>query len=130
MKHALFPLAEIEPGQLKAAVVDGTGVVVARDLDGTVYAMRDRCAHSGAPLSRGRLLKKVIGDDVDQYELTDELILRCPWHGFEFELSTGRCLADPKHTRVRPYRVTIEDGTVFVERRSRDGEAARAEKGG
>ena len=118
MKHAVFALAELEPGQMRSVVVDGTGVVVARDRDGTVYAMRDRCAHSGAPLSRGRLLPKVLGPDVDQYVVTDQLILRCPWHGFEFELATGRCLADPKRTRVRPYRVTIEDGTVCVERGS------------
>jgi 3-phenylpropionate/trans-cinnamate dioxygenase ferredoxin subunit len=121
MKHALFPLADLEPGQMKAAVVDGDGVVVARDRDGTVYAMRDRCPHSGAPLSRGRLLEKVVADDVDEYELTDELILRCPWHGFEFELSSGRCLADPRRTRARPYRVTIEDGTIWVERGSFSG---------
>jgi nitrite reductase/ring-hydroxylating ferredoxin subunit len=116
MKHALFPLAELEPGQMRPAVVDGTEVVVVRDLDGTVYAMRDHCAHSGAPLSKGRLLEKVVGDDVDQYELTNELILRCPWHGFEFELATGRCVADPRRTRVRSYPVTIEDGTVCLEK--------------
>jgi 3-phenylpropionate/trans-cinnamate dioxygenase ferredoxin subunit len=116
LKHALFPLSELEPGQMKAAVVDGLEVVVARDLDGTVYALRDRCAHSAARLSRGRLLEKVVGNDVDQYELADELVLRCPWHGFEYELPTGRCIADPKRMRVKAYPVTVEDGTIWLEK--------------
>jgi nitrite reductase/ring-hydroxylating ferredoxin subunit len=116
VKHALFPLAELEPGQMRTAEVDGIEIVVARDSDGSVYALRNRCAHSAARLSRGRLLEKVVGEDVDQYELTDELVLRCPWHGFEFELSSGRCIADPKRVRVRAYPVTVEDGTVWLEK--------------
>jgi 3-phenylpropionate/trans-cinnamate dioxygenase ferredoxin subunit len=116
MKHPVFPLSELEPGQMRATVVDGTELVVARDRDGTVYAMRNRCAHSGGPLAKGRLLEKVIGDDVDHYELSDELVLRCPWHGFEFELATGRCVADPEHLGVRSYPVTVENGTICVEK--------------
>jgi nitrite reductase/ring-hydroxylating ferredoxin subunit len=118
MKHALFPLEELAPGEMRAVEVAGDQVVVIRDRDGQVHALRDRCPHSGAPLSRGRLVAKVVGGDVDEYELTSELVVRCPWHGFEFEPATGRCLADPRRTRVRPYRVTIEEGTICVERGS------------
>jgi nitrite reductase (NADH) small subunit len=118
MKHALFPLAELDPGQMKTAVVDGLEMVVARDLDGNVYAMRNVCPHSGGPLARGRLLEKVVGEDVDQYELTDQLVIRCPWHGFEFELPTGRCVADPEGLSARAYPVTVEDGTVCLEKGS------------
>jgi 3-phenylpropionate/trans-cinnamate dioxygenase ferredoxin subunit len=115
-KHAVLPLSELEPGQMKSVIVDGIDVVVARDLDGSVYALRNRCAHASARLSNGFLLEKVVGDDVDQYELTDELVIRCPWHGYEFALPTGRCLADPNRTRIRVYPVTIEDGTICIEK--------------
>jgi len=115
LKHELFPLSDLELGTMKTALVDGIEVLVARDLDGEVYALRNRCAHSAARLSGGRLLEKVVGDDVDVYELTDELVIRCPWHGYEYELPTGRCLADPRRVRVKAYPVTVEDGTLWLE---------------
>ena len=39
-------------------------------------------------------------------------IIRCPWHLWEFEIATGRCLVDPR--RVKTYPVAIEDGQVVV----------------
>jgi nitrite reductase (NADH) small subunit len=124
VKHELFPVDELQPGYVRGVIVDGLKIAVARDHDGQFYALYDRCAHAGAPLSRGRLLNKVLGDDVDEYELADELVLRCPWHGYEFELSSGRCLADPKRIRVRTYEVVVEDDLVWLERRG--GEPATA----
>jgi 3-phenylpropionate/trans-cinnamate dioxygenase ferredoxin subunit len=118
VKQALFPLSELEPGKFRAVTVDGLDVVVVRQLDGSIHALRDRCAHSGARLSHGRLIPKVVGADVDTYQLTKELVLRCPWHGYEYDVATGRCLADPKHVRTRTYTVTVDDGTVWFERRS------------
>jgi nitrite reductase (NADH) small subunit len=35
-------------------------------------------------------------------------ILRCPWHGWEFDLTTGRSVFNPHKTRVRSYEVTVE----------------------
>jgi hypothetical protein len=40
-------------------------------------------------------------------------IIRCPWHMWEFEIATGRCLVDPK-ARVKTYPVVIEEGQVVV----------------
>ena len=36
-------------------------------------------------------------------------MLRCPWHQYEYDLETGRCLADPERLRVRTYRVVEEE---------------------
>ena len=35
-------------------------------------------------------------------------ILRCPWHGWEFDLTTGCAICEPDRTRVRTYEVTVE----------------------
>jgi nitrite reductase/ring-hydroxylating ferredoxin subunit len=40
-------------------------------------------------------------------------ILACPWHGWEFDLLTGRALADPR-VRLRLYPVTVRDDTIYV----------------
>jgi 3-phenylpropionate/trans-cinnamate dioxygenase ferredoxin subunit len=44
----------------------------------------------------------------------DKHILRCPWHGWEFDMATGQTLFDPERTRVKVYPVIIEDGMIVV----------------
>jgi 3-phenylpropionate/trans-cinnamate dioxygenase ferredoxin subunit len=116
VKHELFPLSELEPGTMRAASVEGLELVIARSKTGSVHAFRDRCAHSGARLSRGKLIRMIDGDEVDHHELTETLVIRCPWHGYEYDLEDGRCVADPKHVRVRKYAVVVENDTVWLER--------------
>jgi nitrite reductase/ring-hydroxylating ferredoxin subunit len=41
-------------------------------------------------------------------------ILRCPWHNFAFDVTTGRSLLEPERYRVATYRVTIEDGYIVL----------------
>jgi nitrite reductase/ring-hydroxylating ferredoxin subunit len=115
-KHALFPSAEFGPGEVREATLDGIAVVVVRTAAGELRALRDICPHQGARLSKGRLEAAVDGPRVGVYELSaDRVILRCPWHGYEFDVETGRCLADAG-SRVRTYPVTVEDGVIVVER--------------
>lgn len=79
--------------------------------------LRDRCSHQGARLSCGRLLQRVDGDRVGAYALQDDdFVIRCPWHGYEFDLETGHCLADAKRARVKAYAVVVEDGIVYIDR--------------
>lgn len=117
MKHPVCRLDELPPGTLRPVEVAGVSVVVARTPAGDVHVLRDRCSHEGARLSHGRLLQKVRGDAVGAYVLAEgEYVVRCPWHGYEFDLETGLCIADARRDRVRAYDVTIDDGVVFIER--------------
>jgi nitrite reductase (NADH) small subunit len=117
VKHAVCRVEDVEPGRLLGVEVDGLALVVARTPEGGVHVLRDRCSHEGARLSRGRLLQKVGGDEVGAYVLADdEYVVRCPWHGYEFDLETGHCVADASRARVRAYTVTVDDGVVFIER--------------
>jgi nitrite reductase (NADH) small subunit len=117
VRHELFGMDELRPGELRAVRIAGVAIVVMRTPAGDYRALRDSCSHHGAPLSHGRLQPVTVGDDVGCYELsTDRFVLRCPWHGYEFDTENGRCLADPEHARVRAYTVTVEGGTVFLER--------------
>lgn len=36
-------------------------------------------------------------------------ILRCPWHGWEFDVTTGRSIFNPHAVRVRAYPVAVVD---------------------
>lgn len=117
MRYSLFPADELQPGELRAASLNGISVVVIKTPSGALRALRNVCSHHGAPLSDGRLQPVVIGDDVGRYEISDDrMMVRCPWHGYEFDVDSGRCLADPEHARVKAYPVTIEEGMVCVDR--------------
>jgi nitrite reductase/ring-hydroxylating ferredoxin subunit len=38
----------------------------------------------------------------------------CPWHRYEFDLATGRCVADPARLRVATYRIEVEGDEIAV----------------
>jgi nitrite reductase (NADH) small subunit len=41
-------------------------------------------------------------------------VLHCPWHGWEFDLDSGRCPEDVR-MRVAVYPVKIESGRVLID---------------
>jgi nitrite reductase (NADH) small subunit len=115
VKYALFPLDELPPGTMRPARIDGIDVVVVCTTDGELHALRDICPHQGARLSGGKLEQMVIGDEPGVRALGTKLIVRCPWHGHEFDVDSGRCPADSRQ-RVRTYDVTVENDTIVVHR--------------
>jgi nitrite reductase (NADH) small subunit len=115
MKHALFPLDELEPGQKRAVTLGATAIIVIRSTGGDVYALRNICPHRGPKLTRGTLTNAVTGDRHGEYRISTRATLRCPWHGFEFDAATGVCLGDPA-MRVRTYPVEVVDGMVVIDR--------------
>jgi nitrite reductase (NADH) small subunit len=44
----------------------------------------------------------------------EEGVLRCPWHGWEFDLQTGRALFGTAGKRLVTYGATVRDGTVML----------------
>ena len=42
-------------------------------------------------------------------------ILRCPWHGWEFDVRTGKSFCDPSKISVREYPVEVASGKTIVE---------------
>ena len=37
-------------------------------------------------------------------------LVKCPWHGWEFDIRTGQSWSDPERTRTRTYPVSVEKG--------------------
>lgn len=115
--HAVLEASELNPGQIRAVEVDGISIAIARKRDGSFRALRNRCPHQGAPLAEGKCEAYLVGPDVGTYALSkDRDVLRCPWHHFEFDLDTGRSIADPSRYRVRSYATQVKNGQVIVER--------------
>jgi 3-phenylpropionate/trans-cinnamate dioxygenase ferredoxin subunit len=53
---------------------------------------------------------------VGEFRNSGDYVLRCPWHGYEFEVGSGTCPADPENLRVRSFPVSVEAGIVIIER--------------
>ncbi len=110
--HAVCTLEELHAGGRVVARIGGREVGVVLAGDGTPHALRNRCPHHGAPLCLGRVRRRETGAP-GRYDGAGAEVLRCPWHGWEFELESGRCPEDGS-MRVAVYPVRVEDGLVLV----------------
>jgi nitrite reductase (NADH) small subunit len=85
-------VADIPVGQGTLVDVNGVTVAVFNGGGGRFHATSPVCPHEDGPLAEGWLE----GD-----------VVVCPWHGFDFELNTGRCRVDEGLSiAVYPVRVT------------------------
>ncbi|MCH2213393.1 MAG: Rieske (2Fe-2S) protein [Fuerstiella sp.] len=114
-EHDIGHITDYVQGTVRSVTVAGRSLAIVRNHDG-FYAVRDTCPHQGAALSTGSVAGDVshcpVGE-TQQYTREGE-VLRCPWHGWQFDLSTGRSLVDPERTRVRSYPVRVEHERVLV----------------
>ena len=113
-KYVIAPVSEIPPGERKIVDVGGRSLGVF-NINGEIFALRNRCPHQGGPLCTGRLSgflqAAVPGEYI--YSRPGE-VLRCPWHGWEFDVRTGQSWFDPARTRVRSYEASVTPGTTLV----------------
>ncbi len=90
--------SEIPPGQ--RLVVEAAGKQIAIfNVNGKLVACDNTCLHRGGPIGEGDI---------------EELIVTCPWHGWQYDLATGECLMNPK-AKIPLYPVTVEGDSVCVE---------------
>ena len=89
--------ADLVPGALRAAAVNGVGVLLAA-VDGEIYAFRNQCGDSPLPL---------------EFSTLDATVLRCSWHGCRYDVRTGRRI-DGDPGRLRVYPVALDAGRIQV----------------
>jgi vanillate O-demethylase monooxygenase subunit len=103
--------AQLEGGAPLARRICGQSVVLYRDAGGAPVALEDRCIHRGMPLSAG-------GE-------VEDGVIRCPYHGLEFDAS-GRCVRMPaqahvpQSARVHSYRTVERDAMIWIWMGDRD----------
>jgi nitrite reductase (NADH) small subunit len=79
------------------------------------FAINDKCPHMGASMCAGSLGGTMLASDPHEYVYgKDDRVIRCPWHGWEFDLETGRSLLEPKQSGLGVYEVTQRDGDVVI----------------
>ncbi len=91
--------AELPANKMILVVVGGKEVLLA-NIDGSYYAIANKCTHLGGSLSKGSL---------------DGSIVTCPRHGARFDVKTGQAIA---HARIGFIKMSVKDEeryTVKVE---------------
>jgi nitrite reductase/ring-hydroxylating ferredoxin subunit len=106
-------VADFPEGTHRVVSVDGREVGVF-NIGGRLYGLLNRCAHQGGPLCEARRTTGTLIGDGRRLEWAHEgEIVACPWHGLEYHVPTGQCLAF-SHIRVRTFEVTVEGDDVVV----------------
>ena len=114
-RHIVATVDEIAPGQRKLVSVDGRDIGIF-NVGGEFFAVANRCPHEGASLCKGRVVGLVEVQRAGSYQFSRRgEIVRCPWHGWEFDLRTGKSFCDPRRTKVRGYDLKVEPGGALVE---------------
>ena len=114
-KHVIAPASELAPGDRKIVTAEGRSIGIF-NVHGSLFALRNSCPHQAAPLCLGSIKGMTMPSQPGEYIWArDGEILRCPWHGWEFDITTGRSIYNPHKMRVRSYDVTVENDITDVE---------------
>lgn len=115
MKQVVCREDELGPGQMQTVMKGRVPVVVVCSASGEYYAVRGMCPHQGGMLGDGQLTSLTVSDKPGAYGLEKHgEVLRCPWHSFDYDVTTGQCVGDPR-LRVKTYSTFVEDGWIGVD---------------
>lgn len=107
-RYVVGRVDELPPGSRKIVMAGGRSIGVF-NVKGTYYALRNTCPHQFAPLCLGRVTGTTLPSKVGEYVYGREgEIIRCPWHGWEFDITNGKSIFNPHRVRVKSYDVTVE----------------------
>ena len=114
-RYVVARTGEIPPGGRKKVSVRGRDIAVF-NVDGDYLAILDRCPHQGGSLCDGKQIGRIEAEAPGRVRYTDKgAVIRCPWHGWEFDLRTGKSRCDPKRTWVTSYPTSTAAGSELVE---------------
>jgi len=106
-RYVVARVDELPPDARRIAEVGGRSIGIF-NVDGDYFALRNVCPHQGGPLCSGTIWSSVRSRVPGEYEVVSgQKFIRCPWHGWEFDLASGRSWFDPRGTRVRSYEVSV-----------------------
>jgi nitrite reductase/ring-hydroxylating ferredoxin subunit len=108
-KHVLFPADQLAVGEKTIVTLEGKSIGVF-NVKGSYYAIKNTCPHQNAQLCTGEVMGMMLPSDPHEYVYgKDGEIIRCPWHGWEFDITSGKSVFDPKKCLVKSYEVQVLD---------------------
>jgi nitrite reductase/ring-hydroxylating ferredoxin subunit len=80
----------------------GSQEVLVANVGGRLYAITSTCTHRGGPLHEGQI---------------DGTVVICPWHGGQFDLTTGKVVSPPPMRDETSFEVKVQDSEVLLKKR-------------
>lgn len=91
--------SDLSVGELKAFKVRGHEILTVY-LGDKIFCLDARCTHAGAPLAEGRL---------------NGLVLTCPWHYSQFNITNGLVLRGPAEKPLKTYHTEEKENSLFID---------------
>lgn len=91
-------MAKLNPGTTKLLIVNQRRICLAR-VENQFFAVADKCSHNGESLSKGKI--NYLGEVV------------CPWHGYRFQLKTGRESAE-RSRDLETYPIKVDETGFYI----------------
>ncbi|HVJ69360.1 MAG TPA: Rieske 2Fe-2S domain-containing protein [Caulifigura sp.] len=95
----LCQVSEVPVGSGRECVADDR-IIAVFNVDGRFYALDGICPHAGGPLANGCVTGTVV---------------TCPWHGWQFDVATGKHQLTPRIQQTR-FEVVVDQGTLYLVR--------------
>ncbi|WP_425033615.1 Rieske (2Fe-2S) protein [Pelagibacterium sp.] len=108
--HVAATVDEIPTGSRKRVTIKGRDIVIF-NLDGEFFALLDKCPHEGASLSCGVTVGLLESERPGHYTYSRQgEMVRCPWHGWEYDIRTGQSYCSPDDIKVKQFKVEVGSG--------------------
>ena len=112
--HNIGKLGDFPERKVVPADAGGRTVGVLRHGE-EIFAFSNRCPHQGAPMCRGQAAGTMLPSEPDEYHFSmDGLVVKCPWHAYEFNVQTGESVCGIMRAKLPVYKTEIRDEDVFV----------------
>ncbi len=89
---------QLKPGQMLGVIIEGRDILLA-NIEGTLYAIDNKCSHEDALLYNGALKEDCV---------------ECPLHGSRFSFKTGQPMEEPATEPVKTYLITKQKDGIYI----------------
>ncbi|MQA07821.1 MAG: Rieske 2Fe-2S domain-containing protein [Pseudonocardiaceae bacterium] len=115
-RYRLGQVSDFPEGHHEVVVV-GARQIGVFNIKGTLYALPNICPHQTGPVCEAKVLTGSLTADREsdfkpQWVYDNEVVV-CPWHGLEYHVPTGQCLAY-EHIKIRRYKVEVTGDDVIL----------------
>lgn len=114
-RHIIAKTTDIPAGG-RMGIMAGKRAIAVFNIEGEFYALANTCPHEGGPLCEGMITGIALSDGPNDYRIARKgEFVRCPWHGWEFDIKTGQSWCDPNSVRARRFNIQVKAGSELAE---------------
>ena len=114
-EHPIGMAEDLPAGHHRVVRVAGREIGVF-NIGGDFHGLPNLCPHQRGPLCQGGVSGTIDYGPHTDWKLAwiwDGEVVTCPWHGLEFHVPSGRCVAYPD-VKLKTFEVVERDGDVVV----------------